>query len=730
MRETDPAMALYVEETRELLGELERSLLDLEGNPEDMERVDTCFRAMHTIKGGGAMFGYEEISRFTHSVETVLDRVRAGQLPVTKELLTLTLASRDHILALLDIPQDQVTEATRAASDALLADFAPFLPEGASPPPGQPAGTVQPVRAVQPTAAAGPDLGDERAPACEALPGPPGIFWVRFVPAPGILRTGNDPIRLLAELDTMGLVRALFHGDVVPDLDDPAFDPEEVRGVFDMLVRSPCGPNSLRDVFIFVEGESDVVIERIHDGPLRGDDLSELLAALANLDTADTETVLANLGQAMTRKLGAITAAKAKVQAKVAKLGKAEAAGQRAQAQAGATLRVDAARLDSVVNMAGELVILQSRLRQAVRAQDLEGAAAVDEDLERLTDAMRDVALGLRMLPIGTVFSQFTRLVRDLSGTLGKEVDFEALGGDTELDKTVIDRLKDPLVHLLRNCLDHGIELPDVRQAAGKSPRGRITLSASHSGGNVLISISDDGRGIDTAVVRQKAIERGLIAPEADMTEKDLLGLIFAPGFSTAATVSDISGRGVGMDVVKRNIEALRGMVDVDSAVGRGTTVTIRLPLTLAIIDGFCVVVGGESFIVPLVNLRGFQERFVSGETRVVENIERMGELIPLVSLRRLFAAPGPQPGYERVVVTEVEGEIVGFGVDKVVGRQQAVIKSLDDCYRSLKWISGTTINGDGSISLILDVPQLVRFVRDVEDSRLQSAKASRTLPQ
>jgi two-component system, chemotaxis family, sensor kinase CheA len=723
MHDVDPAMALYVEETRELLGELERSLLDLENNPEDMERVDTCFRAMHTIKGGGAMFGYEEISRFTHAVETVLDRVRAGQLPVTKELLTLTLASRDHILALLDIPQGQVNDETRAASDALLADFAPFLPQGATPAP-----TLAKIAQVTPQTAF--DAGGEPCPACKAMPGPPGIYWVRFVPSPGILRTGNDPIRLLTELDTMGLVRALYHADAVPDLDDPAFDPEEARGVFDLLLRSPCSSNSLRDVFIFVDGESDVIIERIHDGALRGDDLSELLPCLANLDTADNQTVLANLGQALAHKLGSISEAKAKVQAKVATLGKAESGGQRASPLTGATLRVDAARLDSVVNMAGELVILQSRLRQAVRAKDLEAAAAVDEDLERLTDAMRDVALGLRMLPIGSVFSQFTRLVRDLSGTLGKEVDFEALGGDTELDKTVIDRLKDPLVHLLRNCLDHGIEPPDVRGQAGKPPRGHITLSASHSGGNVVINIRDDGRGIDTTVVRQKAIERGLIAPDADMAEKDLLALIFAPGFSTAAAVSDISGRGVGMDVVKRNIEALRGTVDVDSAPGRGTTVTIRLPLTLAIIDGFCVVVGGESFIVPLVNLRGFQERFVGGETRVVENIDRMGELIPLVSLRRLFAAPGPQPGYERVVVTEVEGEIVGFSVDKVVGRQQAVIKSLDDCYRSLKWISGTTINGDGSVSLILDIPQLIRFVRDVEDSRLQSAKASRTLPQ
>ncbi|WP_428568167.1 MAG: chemotaxis protein CheA [Solidesulfovibrio sp. DCME] len=718
MSEIDPSIAIYVEETRELLGELERGLLDLENNPADMERVDACFRAMHTIKGGGAMFGFDEISRFTHDVETVLDRVRSGALPVTRELLTLTLAAKDHILALLEAPGKTGPE-LRQASDDLLVSFAAFLPGGSH----DRAAPAEPV-AAPPSRA--PDEGHY---ACEAVPGPPGIYWVRFRPAARILHSGNDPVRLLAELQSLGRVRVLRHGPL-PDLDAPDFDPEETYGVFDLLVRTPCGPNSLRDVFIFVEGDSDVFIECIHQGDLREADLEELLRALAGLDAAPPDVVLDTLSRALAAKLAVISEAKARLAAKREQLGTLAAGQERPSQKAAATLRVDAARLDSVVSMAGELVILQSRLRQAVRARDLDAAAAVDEDLERLTDAMRDVALGLRMLPIGSVFSQFTRLLRDLSANLGKEVEFVALGGDTELDKTVIDRIKDPLVHLLRNSLDHGIEPPADRRAAGKPERGRVTLSASHSGGNVVIAITDDGRGIDVAAVREKAVERGLIAPEAEMTDKDVLELIFAPGFSTAEKVSDISGRGVGMDVVKRNIEALRGMVELESTLGQGATVTIKLPLTLAIIDGFSVVVGGDSFIVPLVNLRGFQERFPEGEVRTVENMERMGELIPVVSLRRLFDVPGGQPGYERVVVTEVEGEMVGFCVDKVVGRQQAVIKSLDDCYRHLKWISGTTINGDGSISLILDVPQLVRFVRGQEESRLQMAKASRTLSQ
>ncbi len=720
MSEIDPSIAIYVEETRELLAELERGLLDLENDPSDMERVDACFRAMHTIKGGGAMFGFEEISRFTHDVETVLDRVRAGSLPVTRELLTLTLAAKDHILALLEAAGEPGPE-LREASDALLESFAAFLPKAGVDATGREA------RAASPDLASPLDGG---AYACEGEPGPPSIYWVRFRPAPRILHSGNDPVRLLAECDGLGRARVLRHGPM-PDLDAPDFDPEEAYGVYDMIVRTPCGGNDLRDVFIFVDGDSDVLIERIHQGALRDADLDELVRALAGLDAAPPEVVLDALSRALSAKLAFITEAKARVAEKNARLSGAETPKQRqTSAASSTTLRVDAARLDSVVNMAGELVILQSRLRQAVQARDLDAAAAVDEDLERLTDAMRDVALGLRMLPIGTVFSQFTRLLRDLSATLGKEVDFEARGGDTELDKTVIDRIKDPLVHILRNSLDHGVEPPEAREAAGKPRRGRITLSASHSGGNVVIAIADDDRGIDVAAVRKKAVERGLLPADADASEKEILDMIFAPGFSTAEKISDISGRGVGMDVVKRNIEALRGMVELESVLGQGTTVTIKLPLTLAIIDGFSVVVGGDSFIVPLVNLRGFQERFLAGEARTVENMERMGELIPVVSLRRLFDVPGDQPGYERVVVTEVEGEMVGFCVDKVVGRQQAVIKSLDDCYRHLKWISGTTINGDGSISLILDVPQLVRFVRGQEDSRLHAARASRTLTQ
>ncbi len=699
MAEMDATVRIYVEEARELLAELEQALLALEADPDDAERVGACFRAMHTIKGGGAMFGFDEISRFTHDVETVFDRVRSGQIPVTRDLLTLSLKARDHILELLEVPPGEIAPEQTAVSNEMLREFRAFLPQEE----GTVAqGAARPTVPAQKDACAGPGAGVQ------------AVYWVRFKPDPDIMLSGNAPLRLIEELGDMGMLRAQSIGRL-SRLDDPRFDPERVYLGFDILLLSACSIESLRDVFIFVEGDSEVHVARLREGQMRGSDLDELLAVLEGRGDDPFEELEPILAERTQAKLESIAAARAAARTKAS-------AGAKSGEGAAATLRVESAKLDKLVTMVGELVILQSRLRQAVQAEDNAAAALVDEDLERLTGEMRDIALGVRMLPIGTVFSVFQRLVRDLSGSLSKETDFVAEGGETELDKTVIDRIKDPLIHLLRNSLDHGVETPEERERAGKPRRGTITLTANHSGGSVLITVEDDGKGIDAEAVRRKAVDKGLISAEADLPEKELFGLIFEPGFSTAARVSDVSGRGVGMDVVKRNIEALRGTVELSSKKGEGTKVLIRLPLTLAIIDGFNVLIGRESYIVPLVSLRGFQERFVEGRVRLVDTIERMGELIPLVSLRRLFGVPGVQPPYERVVIVEAEGETVGIAVDRVVGRQQAVIKSLDESYSHLRWLSGTTINGDGSISLILDMPQLVRRAREREDTEYESS--------
>ncbi len=672
MTEHDPVQA-FLDEARELLAKLEEALLQLHADPGDAHSVARVFRNLHTIKGSGAMFGFTEIARFTHDLETAFDRVRSGSLPLTPGLVDLTLLAKDHLQALL--LADPAGEGLTEASDALLARFADVLKEAGA--------TSGQAREQGPPPAGGPGIG--------VVSGRPETWWVRYRPAPDTFTTGCDPLGLMEELACLGQHAMVYH----PGPEEPieTYDPERPHGLWDVILNTDQGLSAVQGVFLFVDDGEAVRVEKIGDGRPRTGDL-ETLAGIAR-DHAGEPEALPGLLRAFLQE----------------KLAMRRTGGAAPPPAAATSIRVDSSRLDKLVNMVGEMVILQSRLSQAVnQALDRGALAQIAEDLERLTDEMRDNALGLRMLPIGTVYGSLRRLVHDVGASLEKDIEFVAEGGDTELDKTVIDRLKDPLVHILRNSLDHGIEAPDERARADKPPRGTVRLWAGHVGGEVVIRVSDDGRGLDPEKIRRKAQASGLIASDAAPDRRELLGLIFEPGFSTAEKVSDLSGRGVGMDVVKRAIDALRGSVDIESEPGRGTTLSIRLPLTLAIIDGFCVVIGRDSYIVPLTALRGFQERSVGTDKKTVDVVERMGRMLPCVNLRELFGVAGRAPEYERVVVAEVDGVEVGLAVDRVVGRQQAVIKSLDEIYKNVNFISGTTINGDGSISLILDVPRLVDF--------------------
>ena len=377
------------------------------------------------------------------------------------------------------------------------------------------------------------------------------------------------------------------------------------------------------------------------------------------------------------------------------------------------SLRVAADKLDTLVDLVGELVIVQAQISQIVSDRNDPMLTALAEQLERLSADLRDSTLGIRMLPIGSAFSKFRRLVRDLSSELGKDIELVTRGEETELDKTVLERLGDPLVHLLRNSIDHGIDMPEERKAAGKRPQGLILLEAEHSGSEVLIRITDDGKGMDPAVIRKKAVEKGLITPEAELSDKEALKLIFLPGFSTAAKVTSISGRGVGMDVVHRAIDSLRGAIEISSELGHGTTITIRLPLTLAIIEGLQVQVGDGFYVIPLTLVEECVELHQkdvdpAGRKRM---INLRGELVPYISLRSWFDIDGAAPEIEQIVITGVEGRRMGIAVDNVIGEHQTVIKSLGRVYRDVEGISGATIKGDGSLALILDVPRLVRSV-------------------
>ncbi|MBU1247185.1 MAG: chemotaxis protein CheA, partial [Proteobacteria bacterium] len=381
--------------------------------------------------------------------------------------------------------------------------------------------------------------------------------------------------------------------------------------------------------------------------------------------------------------------------------------------QAVSSLRVDASKLDKLVDLVGELVIVQAQISEFAAKRIDPVLTVLSENLERLSDELRDTTLGVRMLPIGSTFSRFRRMVRDLSAELGKEIDLVTIGAETELDKTVIERLGDPLVHLLRNSIDHGIEGPEERLASGKPRQGTIRLSAGHSGGEVLISIEDDGRGMDFASICAHAKEGGLVPPDAELSEREVSRLIFEPGFSMAEEVTSVSGRGVGMDVVKRAIDSLRGTIDITSIPGQATTIVVRLPLTLAIIDGLQVRTGDEFYVIPLTLVEECVElvdgmRQEDGGRRI---LELRGEIVPYVNLREWFEVPGSRPEREQVVVTGVDGSRIGVVVDTVIGEHQTVIKTLGKVYRDVEGISGATIKGNGSIALILDVPGLVRRV-------------------
>ncbi len=671
----DAASQAYLDEAREMLSDLEEGLLEIEEDPGNKECLARVFRAMHTIKGSGSMFGFDEIARFCHDVETVLDRVRNGEVTFTKELMTLTLQAKDHIHGLLQEPPEGTSESV-AKSDELLTKFRRFLDTD--------------------TTEAAPRESEEKPSASQEQM---ETWWIRYRPFADTFLSGSKPLGLVHELLGMGRGMEIFHSEDIPPLDN--YEAEKAYGWWDLLLVTDLGENALRDVFIFVEDECSLEVRLLCKSSVRGADMEELAKVIED----NPQEAFATLYDSLQKVCLSCTSQRDKAKSSQAKA----APPRQAPVAQTSSIRVDAKRLDNLVNMVGEMVILQARLVIASKSIRNSLVSQIAEDMERLTVQMRENALGMRMLPIGTVFGSMRRMVRDVADSLGKEVDFVTEGGDTELDKTVIDQLKDPLMHILRNALDHGLETPEDREALDKSREGMLLLRAEHSRGDVLLEITDDGRGINPDKLRQAAIDKGLIPADALLDRKETLGLLFLPGFSTAKKVTGLSGRGVGMDVVKRSIDAIRGSVDIETTEGKGTTIAIRLPLTLAIIDGLNVLVGRESYIFPLVHVESCQERFLNGQVPLVNTMEYMGNMIPCVSMRNLLHTPGEQPGYERVIVVNVEDSLVGLAVDSVIGRQQAVIKSLSEMYEEVDFISGTTVNGHGSISLILDIPQVVR---------------------
>ena len=692
----------FREEARELLTELESSLLELEDTPDDQNLIDRVFRAMHTLKGSGAMFGFDDVAHFIHDFETVFDFIRSGKMLLSKDILNLALKSRDQILYLLGCSEsgEQVDlDQGRRLIDQLYT----HLPAHLSP------------KECEKKAQAKADA------TANAAKTEPITYRVRFKPGEDIFLTGNNPLHLLDELSSLGHGRVFGHAEDLPLLD--ALDPELSYLWWDVILNTDAPQDEISQVFIFVEDESEIQIQAVDRvGWVEGDEeykkLGEILIERGDISSEDLQkvlaekkllgTILAESGLVSTEKIEAALVEQHAVK-EIREKRPAPAKPAAAAADQVSSIRVAADKLDYLINLVGELVIVQAQISQAVNELRHPAMSALSEALERLSADLRDSTLSIRMLPIGSTFSKFRRLVRDLSAELGKEITLSTRGEETELDKTVIERLNDPLVHLLRNSIDHGVESPAERLAKGKPASGAIELMAEHSGSEVLIRIKDDGKGLDANTLRGKAVERGLIDADAALSNKEIWNLIFLPGFSTAAKITNVSGRGVGLDVVKRAMSELRGAIDIDSEVGVGTTFTIKLPLTLAIIEGLQIEVGNEYFVIPLSLVEECVELTNRGHGRSKERIINLrGEIVPYIRLREWFEVPGVSPAIEQIVIVGVQDSRVGIVVDRVVGEYQTVIKSLGKIYKSVEGISGATIKGDGAIALIIDVPKLI----------------------
>jgi two-component system, chemotaxis family, sensor kinase CheA len=661
MSQTDPAQ-IYRQEATELLEQLEQTLLDLEGAPADADLVNMAFRALHTIKGSGAMFGFDRVAAFTHHVETAFDLVRKGQVAASAALIAVTLAAKDHIRRLIEQPDD----ASEAAGDSILEELQAVV--------------------------AAPAANDQAPPAADAPVAPSQTTWrLRFRLPLDAMAMGTDPLLLLDELRSLGPCQVRADASAVPPLEE--LDATECHIGWDVTVTTDRPRSAIEQVFLFVLDGMQLELEALAPEPA---------GAAAQDNSAGSTTVTPAAPPHASARVPAGTTVRPAMPATPAPSPRNDTSGS--------SIRVPAERLDELMDRVGELVIAQSRLKQvAAGSSDLQ-VKAVAEEIERLALELRDSTMGARMVPIGQLFGRFRRLVHDLSRELGKDLGLLTEGEETELDKTLIERLSDPLIHLIRNAADHGLELPETRRAAGKPPRGTITLTARHLGHEVLICIADDGRGLDRARIQARAEEQGLLPPGAHPSDAELFRVLFLPGFSTTGEVTSLSGRGVGMDVVRRAIETLRGSVDIASTPDRGTQVTMHLPLTLAIIDGLLVRVGTGRYVIPLSAIEECVALSAAEDTRSQGHsfINLRGQIVPFLRLRDLFDCATPADPFQKAVIVSSGEQRVGLVVDQVIGDHQTVIKSLSRLHADVAAFSGATILGDGAVALILEVAHLV----------------------
>jgi two-component system chemotaxis sensor kinase CheA len=705
----------FFEESFEALDSMEAALLKLDIGAPEPELINTIFRVAHSIKGGSATFGFSDIASFTHSCETLLDELRSGGMQVSLDISDLLLKTVDVMRAMLRSTQSKQPLDMQRVSDIqfdvelMIAqkNNAAAKPAAA---PTQPA-TVAPV-AVAPSPApisvapAGDSLAGRSVAPAPVVAAVAKHWEISFRPYRELFARGNDPLRMMRELAELGELKVEVDTSALPPFAD--LDAQSCYLAWKLELTGDVAEDAIKQVFEWAEGDCDLELRMV------GGETADVATVAAVEPVPAVEPVAVEVTPApATITVPEVTVAAAPTLTAVpsAKPDAISTVGD------SGSIRVSVEKIDELMNTVGELVITQAMLSQlgaALEGSNAEKLRAGLAQLERNTRELQESVMRVRMLPISFVFSRFPRMVRDIAQRLGKQIDLKLTGEQTELDKTVLEKIGDPLVHLVRNSIDHGIEMPDVRIAAGKGAAGTVHLDACHRGGNIAVEVSDDGGGLDKDRILAKAKQRGLVGQNDVLTDEQIHDLIFLPGFSTAEKTTDLSGRGVGMDVVRRNVKELGGKIELRSERGKGSRFIITLPLTLAIVDGQSVAVGSETYIIPLISIvesMRLKETSISRLSGHNEVFSFRGDYLPIIRLHELFGVePRARALHEGlVVIAEGDGRRVGLFVDDLLGQQQVVIKSLEANYGHVEGVSGATILGDGSVALILDVAGIIQ---------------------
>ncbi|PWD99414.1 chemotaxis protein CheA [Marinilabilia rubra] len=677
----DKFKAKFVEESLDNVNDLEEALFALENDMQSKDLIERIFRAMHSLKGGGAMFGFNHLSEFTHHLENIFDKVRNDKLEVTQDLISLTFSAVDEIKFLLQKGDLTDPEDLNAYSQ-FMARIQTFSEGG---------NISENTSAKASEGNKGNTDSDDKT------------YLISFVPQEDLLQNGTNPLFLLDDLHALGNSHSIVYTHKVPSFE--LFEPESNYCLWQILLTTSESLNEIKDVFIFVEDECELSVEEICQGGFEMDSGIEKL--ITNARNSNSLIKSSDLKILLDKSSG--QTAKAENQDQLS----AEAGRKKAQLKGHkiSSIRVASLKIDELVNLVSELVTVQAQLSVYAEKKGDTDILGLAENVQKLSRQLRDNAFEISLIPMQSELMRFQRLVRDLSKELGKEIEFVIEGGDIELDKNIIEHLTDPLLHILRNSVDHGIEMPDDRVAAGKSPKGNIYFKAYHAGASVLIEVTDDGRGINVEDIREKAISKGLIDENTDLSSKEILNLIFMSGFSTKDTVSDVSGRGVGMDVVRKKISEIRGEVTIDSEWGQGTTITLRLPLTLSIIDGLLVKVADNKYVVPISSI---EKIFAIDSQQLKDSFNKVvvieGEQIPYVDMRDVFKEEKEEVETPQMVLVRHEEKRLGLMVDEVLGEYQTVVKPLGRYLKSHEVVSGASILGDGTISMVIDTNRVLQM--------------------